>query len=484
MASFYLSLISKKKKAPMRPMNNFRKDPEANLLVAAYEEQFRNGETAYFEEKAYLKIIEYYERDHQLDKALEVVDCAIASHSYSADCYTRKAELLIGLGKEQEALCVLEEARLYAPMEPEIDLLWAEALAGLGRGEEALALLETLRGHANPEMLSNILLVESVIYEREEQHERMFFALKAAIGLDPGNVAALERFGVCVELSRKYVESVAIHEAILEKDAYSAMAWFNLGHAHAYLGNYEEAISAFEFAFVIDEDFEEACRECAGLCFELKQYNKALKYYQELMESIEQDSEVFTAIGQCYFHLGKHNAAVTFYNRALQLDPLNDEIFFFTGQCYAKEESWQTAIHFFEKAVQIEDQREEYFIALGEAYWKAERPEEAEDCFRQAVEANPEESGAWVKLIGFFLDTGEGEAALETAEMGIEEMESTELQYCRVACLFYAGRRQEACFWLGEALIEDFGMHRLLFELLPGLEGDNDVISLISAYTL
>ncbi|MCO6479814.1 MAG: tetratricopeptide repeat protein [Phaeodactylibacter sp.] len=465
-------------------MNNYRKDPEANNLVAAYEEQFKSGEMAFFEEKAYLKIIEFYEKDHQLDKALEVVGHAIAHHSYSADCYTRKAELLIGLGKEQEALHVLEEARLYAPLEPEIDLLCAEALAGLGRTAEALPILEGLREQAGPELLSNIYLVEAIIFEQEEEHERMFLSLKSAIDLDPENVAALERFGVCVELSRKYEESVAIHEAILDRDAYSAVAWFNLGQAHAYLGDYEEAISAFEFAFVIDEDFEDACRECAGLCFELKQYNKALKYYYELMEAFEPDSEVYTAIGQCYFYLGQHNASLAFYNRAIQLDPLNDEIFYYIGQCYAKEESWQSATHFFEKAIQVEGQREEYYIALGEAYWKTERMEEAADCFRQAVEANPEEINTWVHLAAFFLATGQAEAALESVELGIEETESTELLYCRAACLIQAGRRQEAFFWLGEALLEDYEAHPLLFSLLPHLKEDKDVVSLISAYSL
>ena len=465
-------------------MNSYRKDPEANNLVAAFEEQFKSGEMAFFEEKAYLKIIEFYEQDHQLDKALEVADCAIAHHSYSADCYTRKAELLIGLGKEEDALRVLEQARLYAPMEPDIDLLWAEAVAGLGRTTEALALLEQLKDNAGEELLSNIYLVESIAYEADDQHERMFFALKAAIDLDAGNVAALERFGICVELSKKYAESIAIHEAILEKDPYAAVAWFNLGQAHAYLGNYEEAISAYEFAFVIDEDFEDACRECAILCFELKQYNKSLKYYHELLEAFEPDSEIFTAIGQCYFHLGKYHAATTFYNRAVQLDPINDEIFFFIGECYAKEESWQTAIHFFEKAIQVEDQREEYYLALGEAYRCVERQEEAEECFRQAIGVNPEEYFTWMRLLTFLLEAGQAEKALEVAEVGEEESGSPELLYGRVACLFAIGRRQEACFWLGEALIEDFEMHEMLFDLVPGLRQDPDVISLISTYSI
>lgn len=463
-------------------MNSYRKDPEAKRLVAAYEEQFRNGEMAFFEEKAYLKIMEFYEKDHQLDKALEAACHAVAHHSYSVDCYIRKAELLIGLGKEEEALPVLEQASLYAPLEPEIGLLWAEAQVGLGNAGEALALLEPLKDTANEELLSNIFLVESIAYEALEQHERMFYALREAITLDPSNESALERFGVCVELSRKYEESITIHEAILEKDAYAAIAWFNLGQAHAYLGNYEEAINAYEYAFVADEDFEEACRECAALCFEIKQYNRSLKHYEELLEGFEPDSETYTAIGQCYYYLGKYQSAITFYNRAIQLDPLNDEIFFFIGECFAKEAKWQAASHYFEKAIQVEDQREEYHIALGEAYWQLGQLEEAEECFRMAVEVNQEESATWIRLATFLMETGHTEAALEALEEGEEGSGGTELLYCRIACLFSVGRRQEACYWLGEALLEDFEMHRLLFSILPGLEQDPDVLSLISAY--
>ena len=75
--------------APMRPMNSYRKDPEANNLVAAFEGTIQKRRNGVFEEKAYLKIIEFTSKTISWTK-LEVADCAIAHHSYSADCYTAK----------------------------------------------------------------------------------------------------------------------------------------------------------------------------------------------------------------------------------------------------------------------------------------------------------------------------------------------------------------------------------------------------------
>ena len=468
----------------MRPMNHLRNDPAVNQLVAAYEAQFGRGEEVFFEEKAYLKIIDFYEKDFQLDKALEVAGYAITHHTYSSECYSRKAELLIGLGKAEEALSVLEEARLFAPSEPDIDLLQAEALIVLQRPAEAHAILEEMKLEADSELLSDILLVEALVYEAEGQQERMFFTLKAAIEADLSNQEALERFGACIDLSRKYEESILFHEGLLEQDAYLAQAWYNLGQAHNYLGNYEEAIQAYEYAYLADENMEEAFRECAGLCFELRQYYKALGCYEELLENFETDSDLYISIGQCYFHLKKYKSALAFYTRALQFDPLNDELYFYMGECYAMEEEWITAIHFFEKAIQIEEGREDYHAALGHAYYYFDEWDKADACYRQAVTINPDDSQYWVKWAVFLLDTGRATEALNVLEEGDIDDDSAELMYCRTACLFAAGKRQEACYWLGEALLENFDGHRLLFTILPDLEQDPDVLSLISTYSL
>jgi tetratricopeptide (TPR) repeat protein len=451
-------------------------------LVTEYENMIQRGLATFFDEKDYLKLVDYYEEEGLFERALEVVEQALKNHQYSADFYIRKAQLLLDTSREELALDVLEQAAVFAPGEADIFLLRAEALAYLNQTDEAFAILEDLKQTADQEEMSDIFVVEATIYENLEQFEQMFFSLKAALQENPRHKEALERIWLCVELSKNYEESINIHEEILDADPYSYLAWYNLGHAHSYLGHYEEAIEAYEFAYVINEKFEYAYRDCAEMCFELKLYHKALKCYLEILENFEPESEVLLRVGQCYQNLENYKTARKYYQDALRLDPLDDEVHFQIGECYACEEKWKSAIVAFRKAISIEDNREEYYAAIGNAYFRSGDLEKAEPNFRLATELASEESSYWIQYAGFLMDTGRGEEALLLLDEADLYAVGADLQYCRVACLFRTGRRQEAFYRLGEALIEDFGSHSTLFDLIPELERDPAVLSLISTY--
>ena len=423
-----------------------------------------------------------YREDDQLDRALEVVEHALKHHSFSSDFYIKKAQILLDSHKEEETLQVLEQAAIFAPSEPEIFLLKAEALIYLGYSHDAFEILEDLKNSSDKKVLSDAYLVEALAYESQEEFERMFYALKAALKENPANKEALERLWLCVELSKKYEESVALHEEILDDDAYSFMAWYNLGHAHAYLGNYQLAIEAYEYAFLIDENFEYAYRDCADLCFELKEYQKALSIYLEYIENFEADGDVLLLVGRCYQYLKDYDAARLAYTRAIYLDPLNDEVYFHIGECYAGEQAWDNAIHYYQKALSIEDQQEEYYAALGEAYAQIEADEDAAPNFKRAIDIAPEESKYWIKFANFLMEADRATEALELLEEAENFAAGTELLYSRIGCLFNIGRRQEALYWLGEALYEDYKAYPSLFKFYPALENDAEVVATIATF--
>jgi tetratricopeptide (TPR) repeat protein len=362
-------------------------------------------------------------------------------------------------------------------------LLRAEALLFLGRSEEALVILDELREVAEGEILADIFFLEGLHYEQQEQHERMYFALAASLRENPSHTDALEHYWKAVEHCRKHEEAIDLIEELLEARPYSSTAWFYLGNAHAYEGRYAEAIDCYEYAYLSDENFEHALRECAELCYTTQAYNRALGHFQELMERFEVDGEVLLRIGQCHQSLGRYRMARTFLHQALQYDPLNDEIFFHIGICHAREEDWQQAARYFRKAIHIEGEQDEYHLALAEAYRATGKITQAKRHYELAAELSPETANYWVRFAFFLIEARRGAEALKVLDQADEHVFSPELAYCRVACLFLIGRRQEACYWLSEALSEEFDAHNLLFEFVPELEGDTDVIALISIYT-
>lgn len=468
----------------MDPMNNSWDSQTGTELVKRYETLLQDNLPCFFEEREFLRIIGFYETEEQWDRALETVDHALNCHGYSTDLHLKKAQLLIEGHKETLALQVLEQAAVFDPAEPGITLMKAEALCYLNRYEEALELLENLKIEADATGLSDIYMIEALVYETQEEYERMFYALRAALQADLANRDALERLGLCMELSRKYQESIPLYEQVLDQDPYAYMAWYNLGHAYAYFSNYEEAIEAYEFAIAINDRYEFAFRDCADLCFELKQYPKALRYYLDIVELSEPDSDLMLHIGQCYQETAQNDLSRNYYQKAVQLDVFNDEAYYCMGQTFSMEEKWKQALRFYKRAIQIDYHREEYHAAIAWTYHRLGQVEDADRHYREAIELASEESNYWLEYAGVLLETNRLDEALELLEEGSAFTAETELLYCRIACLFAAGKRQEAIYWLGEALAEAFDNHRSLFNWAPGLENDSQVMALIASYSL
>ncbi len=465
----------------MRP-RNFKNHHAIFQLITKYEEM-QDSENVFFKtERSYNELINYYEHECHLDRALEVSNFAIQQFPFSVEFYLRKSELLLQLKEMEQALAILDRIDIFSPQCLRSSLLRAEGLAALGLQEEAISLLDGLKQTALPVELSNILVGEALIYEQMGEYERMFFILKTALEADPSNTEALSRMWFCVESSQKYEESILLHEGILEQDPFNALAWYNLGAAHHYLCNHEEAIRAYEYAFLTKEDFEFAYRDCAEVCLYVEDYQKALQCYQEVLERFEPDADLFLHIGICYQRLGNDLIARNFFERAIEFDDFCSDAYFYIGECYAGQKKWKKAVSTYLKAIRIDDSNEEYFFGLAQAYLQLNNFNKAEIYFRQAADTAPEEAKYWIHLVRFLMDRHRPDDALEALDEAEENSFDSILAYCRSACLFEMGLKKEALLVLEDALYEDFDARKALFNLMPILEKDTEVQAVISIY--
>ncbi len=465
----------------MRQRNSKNRHAIFNL-ISKYEGMLEKGQIFFSEERHYHDLIDYYERECLLERALEVTEHAIHQYGYSVDFFLRKAELLLENEEAEQAMATLDLADTLAPGSLSSSLLRAESFAAMGMYEDGIFLLDHLKSDATAEELSYIYVCEALIYENLKEYERMFYLLKAALEENPSNTDALSRMWFCVENASKHEESVALHEKILEEDPFNALAWYNLGAAHHCLCNYEEAIEAYEYAFLSKDDFEFAYRDCAEVCLYLQNYQKALQCYQDVLERFEPDADLFLHIGYCYQKLGNYIVAKTFYQKTLDFDRYCDEAHFRIGECFAVQMEWQKAISAYLKAIRIEDRNEEYFARLAEAYCKTGNYKKAEIYYRQAADTGPEEPQHWIALVNFLIKRRKIDAALEVLDEADENTYGPELLYYRSACLFELGLKKEALLVLEEALYEDFDAHEAIFHLVPVLEKDVEVRAVISVF--
>jgi len=452
-------------------------------LVSNFESKYEKGHIEYLEEKTLYQLINYYEEERQFEKAIDVVELALEQFKYRSDFYILKARILLNQGNIRECLDTISTAESIAPFENEIIILKSRALSMCGNYDEALSILEQMKSYAMKSDLSDVLISESYIYEEMKDYESMYEVLKESILLDPNNVEALERMLLCTELSRKYEESIELLENLLNEEPYSYMAWYSLGHAYSYMGEYAKAIDALEYSFIINKDYEIGYIDCAELCVQEKLYERAYNIYNEANDIFGPESDLMVSMAHCKIQLGNISKAKHLLFKAVKYDPYNDEAFFALGMCYVKEKNWYTAINSFHKAVELDDRCEQYYFELAKAYVEVEDYTKATFNFNKATKNGPEQSLYWSEYTSFLLKMGLYQEALCILDEAEEYTFGADLLYCRAICLYFIEDRKQAISILEEALEEDFTIHRMIFNIAPELEVDREITAMIRYFS-
>lgn len=451
-------------------------------LVSEYEDMFESGNITYLGEKDYYQLIEYYESEYLLDKALDVVDLAIEQFAYRVDFYLIKVRLHLQDQTPKKALEVIQKAEIISPMENEVLILKARVFNNLGRYEEAFDIIESLKNQGSKYDMSEIYLCESYVHENMKRYDEMFNSLKNSLRIDPNNFEALERIWSSVELSRMYESSIQFHQELLDRNPYSFLVWYNLGHAYSFLGEYEDAIDALEYSFLINKNFEIGYLDCAELCVQIKDHKRALGIYEDANSVFGPDSELLVFIAECHINLGNLLSAKANLFTALRLDPYNDEVYYYLGKCYAKEESFHSAINAFQKAIQIEQNNEAFYSDLGLAYLNVGNYRQAKFNFKRATKIAPEDGIYWYQYVSLLIKMKKFEKAINVIDESEEYTVAPELMYCKAVCLAKLDQKREALEVLDEALLDNFSLHQSLFELNPQLRFDKDILAIINYY--
>ncbi len=462
--------------------NKIKRDTALINLVSDFEIKFEQGEVGYLDEKVYLQLLEYYEDEYLFEKALEVVEFAIGQYKYRSEFYIIKSRLLLNSNKVNDCLKTLEIAENIAPFEREISIIKVRAFAIKKQFAEAQEILDELSIGATKGDSQDILIAQSFIYENMKDYNAMYDALAQAALLDSKNEEAMERVWISAELSRRYEDSVELHKQIIEKDPYNYQAWYNLGHGYNCTWEYEKAIDALEYSFIVNPEFESAYLDCADTCLQIRDYEKALEIYIEANNRFGPNNELMVNIAHCYIFMGRIGIAKQWLLKAIRVDAFNDEAYFLLGECYAKDQVWYNAINAYHKAIDLENRREEYYLGLAKAYLSVEDYNKATINFQMATQTGPEETLYWKEYICFLLKLGLYNEAMQVLEEAEDHTYGADLVYCRAITNLLLKNKSECMELLEEALLENFEEHTIIYEIAPELKLDKDISSMIRYY--
>jgi tetratricopeptide (TPR) repeat protein len=451
--------------------------------MSEFEFSFSQGQHSYREEQVYLDLIDEYLASGNTQMAQAAGKEGLQQHPFSIDLLCSYASVLLEMDKPAAALAILDHASSMAPGEAEVEFLRVETLIELDRPEEASHILEPLLQMADGQDRADAWYFKSMVEETRENWIEAHRALTQAVSLNPQFQEALERLWLCTEMLGNYAESAVFYQRVLDKDPYSWQVWYNLGHAYACLEDLPSALEAFDYASIINEDFEYIWRDLGDIWLQMGNAAKAAECLEIALTKCESpDPDLLTRLGDALEQQSRHPEAILRYQEAITIDPAQDEAHYHLGCLFMMQDDVQRAAFHLEAAIAHQSEREEYYIALAEVYFSQGLNASAEDCLHRALELAPEQSAYWLQYASYLLDEGAFEEALHILDAAMLQHPIPQLEYARIACLFKLGKRQEACQTLCLQLAEDFPAHQTLLDLAPELVHDPDVISLVRAF--
>ncbi|MDQ3846048.1 MAG: tetratricopeptide repeat protein [Bacteroidota bacterium] len=460
----------------------YDKDSLGELLK--HYDNLRNGRKAMFlEEEAFEKIIDYFDDQEELSKALEAAEMGTDYFPFSATLLLRKADLLLATRRYHEALSVLQKAELLDANDINLYILKTDVYLALDKQELAVALLEEAIKQFEGEEKIELLFELADVYDDYEEFDKVFDCLLLILQEDPTNEEALYKICFWTDYTGRNEESIRLHLNIIDEHPYNELAWFNLGAAYQGLKLYEKAIDAYQYATTIDEKFDYAYRNIGDAYIRLRKYKEAIEALEKVLELSKPEEVIYEAIGHCYDRMQHYAQARFHYRKASHLSPDDSKLYYKIACTYYNEGQWSSAVKHLEIALQIHRLQPEYNLLMGECKLQTGHVKEAINYFSTAVRSKPKNISGWEALIRCLYAANILSEARLQAIAALEQTNGKPLFYFYLsAILFATGKPKEAIIYLHKGMERSPKLVRKFVALNPSILQNPQVIDVLAQY--
>ncbi len=463
---------------------NYRENrDEINELLRQFENLKSGKSHSFIEEDSFEKIIDYFDENEELQKALEASDIAINQYPYSSALLLKKADLLIASQKYKEALYFLQQAELMDTTDINLYILKTDAYLALDKQENAAAVLEAALDYFEGEEKLELLFELADVYDDYENFDKVFDCLKLILEMDPTNEEALYKICFWTDFTGRNEESIRIHQTIIEEHPFNELAWFNLATSYQGIKLYEKAVDAYLYAIAIDEKFDIAWRNLADAYLRLRKFKESIDALQKVLELSRPEEVIYEAIGHSYDRLQNFAQARFHYRKASHLNQENSELFYKIACTYMNEGVWDSAVKNLEMAMRIHRTQAEYNLAMGQCYMEMGKVELAVQYLGNVVRSKPKNINGWLELLKCLYKTNCFEEGIEYVEHALELTNKKPVFYLyKSAFLLAIGKSKEAMIQLEMGLEKNPRLIKKLVELNPSILQNSMVVDIVARF--
>lgn len=456
-------------------------EEEYNLSLSKFESMLKTNKVLFFDSEEFEDIILHYLDTGKVSLAKKALKLALEQHPRSTGLKLVQVEMLIYEDKLDQADKLLNELYAIEPHNEEIYIQRANIYSKRDKHEDAVAELKiALKYTDDLADVHNLMGMEYLFMDNLEMAKENFIK---CLEEDLEDQAALYNVVYCFEFLDQNKEAIEYLTKYIDRNPYSEIAWHQMGRLHYGLKEYEQALRAFDYATLVDEEFLGAFMEKGKALERLKRYEDAIESYNRTIELDDPTSYALLRIGKCYEKLGKKALALKFYNKTVHEDPLLDKGWIAITDFYVREKNFQKALFFVNKALNIDNSNALYWKRYAAINREMQFWEEAEMGYRKAVELGDGDLDTWLFWIDILQYLGEFEAAEQTLIQSMDYFPGNfEIEYRLAGIALMMGDDKKGKFHLTNALHLNYKNHTLLRDLFPTAWERRLVQNLIAKY--
>ena len=419
--------------------------------VSKFESMLKTDDVYFFDSEDFETIIHHYLNHGRISMAKKAIQISLQQHPHSLELKLLWVEVLVFEDAYSEAEVILDELQQLDPHNDEIYIQRANILSKQDDHLGAVnLLLEALHMAEDAVDIHSLLGMEYLFMDDYEKAKRSFMK---CLEFDEQDYSALYNVVYCFEFLEDYEGAIHFLNDYLERNPYCEVAWHQLGKMYFTMDLFEEALIAFDFAIISDDQFIGAYFEKGKVLERLKRFNEAIECYEITMQIDDPTSHAYLRIGKCHERLGNLDLAKYYYYNTVHEDPLLDKGWLAITNFYYHQEDFDKALHYVNKAISIDGENPVYWKKAALTYQALGNWDEADYAFRQAVQLGNYELDTYSGWASALLKSRESEAAVDILKQGLEfHPESAELTYILAGAELQLHRTRSAQEFFGRAL--------------------------------
>jgi len=240
------------------------------MSLVKFESMLKTNNVYFFDLVEFEEIIIHYLDVGKHALAKKAVKLGLEQHPASTDLKFLKVELYVFEGELDKASILLKRIERIEPNNDEVFIQRATISSKSGNHKEAIINLQKALTYTDDKVDVWSLMGMEYMYLDDFENARLNF--EKCLEIDYEDYSALYNVVYCFDMVKKHEHAIKYLNTYIDKNPYCEVAWHQLGRQYFILEQFKEALTAFDYAVIIDESFIGGYLEKAKTLEELGEY--------------------------------------------------------------------------------------------------------------------------------------------------------------------------------------------------------------------